>query len=58
MGIRSSNWPVARAVAASSCFALQTNALKLNPRSFTGGLATGSDRTRLVSHIGVSDGGV
>ena len=54
------SWPVARAVAASSCFPLlfKPMHLKLNPRSFDGGLTEGRDRDSLVSQIGLSDGGV
>jgi NTE family protein len=54
------NWPVARAVAASSCFPIlfKPMHLRLNPRAFSGGMAEGKDRDRLVSLVGVSDGGV
>jgi len=56
-----SNWLVARAVAASSCFPPVFNPmrLRLQPSELQGGaLPQGTERDRLVAGIGLSDGGV
>lgn len=54
------DWPVARAVAASSCFPPIFDPLPLNlePDRFKGGSYRGSDRDALVAGIRLSDGGV
>lgn len=54
------NWPVARAVAASSCFPPIFDPLPvhLEPRRFTGGSYRGPDRDALVVGMRLSDGGV
>ncbi len=54
------DWPVARAVAASSCFPPIFDPLPLNlePGRFTGGSYRGPDRHALVAGMGLSDGGL
>jgi NTE family protein len=52
--------PLARAVAASSCFppVFKPMPMRLDPRSLTGGRYTGSDRADCVSRLALTDGGV
>jgi NTE family protein len=55
------DWPLARAVAASSCFppVFAPLRLGLNPRALVGGKArSGPARDRAVASIGLTDGGV
>jgi NTE family protein len=54
------DWPLARAVAASSCFPPVFNPLplRLKPETLSGGIYQGADRDRLVAGIRLSDGGV
>ena len=55
------DWPLARAVAASSCFppVFAPLRLGLEPRALVGGKArSGPDRNRAVASIGLTDGGV
>lgn len=53
-------WPLARAIAASSSFPPIFGPLKLGakPSDFSGGKYSGADRGKLVPRIGLSDGGV
>lgn len=55
------SWPVARAVAASSCFppVFSPLRLNLNPQDFKGGsYKRGSNRDKLVSNLRLTDGGI
>jgi len=54
------DWPLARAVAASSCFPPVFNPLplRLEPDQFIDGSYHGADRGRIVAGIRLSDGGV
>lgn len=55
------DWPIARAVAASSCFppVFAPLRLGLDPRALVGGKArSGPSRDRAVASIGLTDGGV
>lgn len=54
------NWPLARAVAASSCFPPIFNPmpLKLRPNEMLGGKYAKGNRDKIVGSIGVSDGGI
>lgn len=55
------NWPLAKAVAASSCFPpiFDPMTLDLSPRDLTGGkLEPGDERDRLIAGLRLSDGGV
>lgn len=54
------DWPLARAVAASSCFPpiFDPLPLRLDPQDLEGGGYVGEDRDALVKEIGLSDGGV
>ena len=55
-----SNWPLARAVAASSCFPpiFGPMYIRVNPKSYKKGSYQGNDKMKLLSSIGLSDGGV
>lgn len=55
-----SDWPLARAIAASSCFPPVFNPLpiKIRPNHLSNGRYAGGDRDELVSLIRLSDGGV
>lgn len=54
------DWPMGRAVAASSCFPPFFNPLpaSFSPKRFEGGRYSGNDRQELVGRIQLSDGGV
>lgn len=54
------DWPVARAVAASSCFPpiFGPMPLRLRPETFTDGRYRGDDRDDLVARLALTDGGV
>jgi NTE family protein len=54
------DWPLARAVAASSCFPPVFNPLplRLDPGRLTGGSYQGPDRDRIVAGLRLSDGGM
>jgi len=55
-----SKWPLARAVAASSCFPPVFGPLRLRvaPSAFKGGKYHGTDRSKLLRSLALTDGGV
>ena len=55
-----SDWPIARTIAASSCFPPVFNPMELTiePSTLENGTYSGDDRDKLVANIGLTDGGV